>query len=179
MADFEHQVRERAYYIWEDEGRAFGHAERHWLRAERELHASPTQTPMRVQVVAPDLTLSASPAEVLGESLKAKTGRSRSVTDTVEAKVKASVKPTAARKTAQAAETKPEPAAKKAAPSKAANSKAASTKIAAAKIPTAKTTTVKTAAVKASGAQASETKPARTTKSVGRARTSEIVATVH
>ncbi|MFD1355982.1 DUF2934 domain-containing protein, partial [Methylorubrum suomiense] len=33
----EHQVRERAYYIWEDEGRGFGRAEIHWLQAEAEL----------------------------------------------------------------------------------------------------------------------------------------------
>ena len=35
----EHSVRERAYYIWEDEGRVHGRAASHWLRAEGELHA--------------------------------------------------------------------------------------------------------------------------------------------
>lgn len=35
----EHSVRERAYYIWEDEGRVHGRATVHWLRAESELHA--------------------------------------------------------------------------------------------------------------------------------------------
>lgn len=35
----EHSVRERAYYIWEDEGRVHGCATAHWVRAETELHA--------------------------------------------------------------------------------------------------------------------------------------------
>lgn len=35
----EHQVRERAYYIWEGEGRHCGRADTHWLQAEAELHA--------------------------------------------------------------------------------------------------------------------------------------------
>lgn len=36
MDHTEHQVRERAYYIWEGEGRVHGHADAHWLRAEAE-----------------------------------------------------------------------------------------------------------------------------------------------
>ncbi len=35
----EHSVRERAYYIWEDEGRVHGRAAAHWIRAEDELRA--------------------------------------------------------------------------------------------------------------------------------------------
>lgn len=35
----EHSVRERAYYIWEDEGRVHGRATAHWVRAEAELRA--------------------------------------------------------------------------------------------------------------------------------------------
>ena len=34
--DSEHAVRERAYYIWEREGRPEGQAEAHWLSAARE-----------------------------------------------------------------------------------------------------------------------------------------------
>lgn len=36
----EHQVRECAYYIWENEGRVHGRAAAHWIRAEAELHAN-------------------------------------------------------------------------------------------------------------------------------------------
>ncbi|MFD0937727.1 DUF2934 domain-containing protein, partial [Methylobacterium trifolii] len=36
----EHHVRERAYYIWEGEGRVHGRADAHWLRAETELRVS-------------------------------------------------------------------------------------------------------------------------------------------
>ena len=36
----EHQVRECAYYIWENEGRIHGHAAAHWIRAEAELRAN-------------------------------------------------------------------------------------------------------------------------------------------
>ena len=35
----EQAVRERAYYIWEGEGRIHGRADAHWLRAEAELSA--------------------------------------------------------------------------------------------------------------------------------------------
>ena len=38
----ENSVRERAYYIWEGEGRVFGRAEAHWLQAEAELRQSVT-----------------------------------------------------------------------------------------------------------------------------------------
>jgi hypothetical protein len=34
--DNEHAVRERAYYIWERDGRPEGQAEAHWLMAARE-----------------------------------------------------------------------------------------------------------------------------------------------
>jgi Protein of unknown function (DUF2934) len=35
----EHRIRERAYEIWNANGRADGEAEQHWLAAERELLA--------------------------------------------------------------------------------------------------------------------------------------------
>ena len=57
----EHRVRVRAYYIWEDEGRAFGHADAHWLRAEAELRAGPAV----VQASAEAVSLAPSPAKAL------------------------------------------------------------------------------------------------------------------
>ena len=37
--DLEHRIRERAYAIWEAEGRVAGCEHDHWSRAERELRA--------------------------------------------------------------------------------------------------------------------------------------------
>jgi hypothetical protein len=37
MTDREHQIRERAYSIWEAEGYPHGHADDHWHRAAREV----------------------------------------------------------------------------------------------------------------------------------------------
>jgi len=37
MIDLERKVRERAYQIWEQEGRVHGHDEQHWHRAKLEL----------------------------------------------------------------------------------------------------------------------------------------------
>ncbi|HEV2545403.1 MAG TPA: DUF2934 domain-containing protein [Methylobacterium sp.] len=48
----ENSVRERAYYIWEGEGRVFGRAEAHWLQAEAELRQSVTTVEAAV-VAAP------------------------------------------------------------------------------------------------------------------------------
>ena len=41
--DREERIRRRAYEIWEQEGRS-GNPEDHWLRAERELRDTPTDT---------------------------------------------------------------------------------------------------------------------------------------
>ena len=41
-AAFEEQVRQRAYEIWVELGRADGHAPDHWLAAERDILASMT-----------------------------------------------------------------------------------------------------------------------------------------
>ncbi len=49
----EHQVRERAYFIWEDEGRGFGRAEIHWLQAEAELRRAVEASAEIVAEVAP------------------------------------------------------------------------------------------------------------------------------
>ncbi|WP_232632052.1 DUF2934 domain-containing protein, partial [Methylobacterium sp. Leaf118] len=45
----EHQVRERAYSIWEDEGRGFGRAEAHWLQAEAELGRAASAAPLAIE----------------------------------------------------------------------------------------------------------------------------------
>jgi len=39
VKQFEDWIRARSYGIWEREGRIDGHAEEHWLRAEKEIEA--------------------------------------------------------------------------------------------------------------------------------------------
>lgn len=122
MKLFEQQIREHAYFIWENEGRVFGRAEEHWLRAEHEVHAAAAQMPL--QSVAPALTLAASPAETLDRTLKARSTRSRSAAAKVaaapagKAATKAPAKPATKAATAKAAA--PKPAATKSATAKAA-----------------------------------------------------------
>ena len=41
--DRDRAIRERAYAIWEEEGRPEGHHLRHWLRAEAEIDAATAQ----------------------------------------------------------------------------------------------------------------------------------------
>lgn len=65
MKPFEQQVRERAYYIWEGEGRVFGRADDHWLRAETELRSDRVSSPELIPAVAADISLAASPAKTL------------------------------------------------------------------------------------------------------------------
>jgi Protein of unknown function (DUF2934) len=45
MIDFEQKIRERAYQIWEQEGRVHGRAEQHWLKAQFELTAAEDMAP--------------------------------------------------------------------------------------------------------------------------------------
>lgn len=80
----EHRVRERAYYIWEDEGRVHGRADAHWLRAEAEVVAPAILT---VQAVA-EASLAPSPAR----TLKPKAARAaKAVVAAAPAKVPAKV----------------------------------------------------------------------------------------
>ena len=72
MKPGEHQVRERAYDIWEGEGRVFGRAEEHWLRAEAEFAAKAAAAPadlvvlpLTVQSSAPAMSDAPSPAKAL------------------------------------------------------------------------------------------------------------------
>jgi Protein of unknown function (DUF2934) len=41
--DREHAIRERAYAIWEEEGRPEGHHLNHWFRAEAEINSAAKQ----------------------------------------------------------------------------------------------------------------------------------------
>ena len=116
----EHRVRVRAYYIWEDEGRVFGQADAHWLRAEAELRAGPAI----VQASAEAVSLAPSPAKVL----KTRASRAKATADAVvdgaakPAATSVSVKPAAGK----AAAAKPATTAKPSATAKSAASKAAS-----------------------------------------------------
>ena len=47
----EQQVRERAYFIWEDEGRVFGRAEVHWFQAEAEFATAAAEAVLTVEPV--------------------------------------------------------------------------------------------------------------------------------
>lgn len=171
MNPFEQQVRERAYYIWEDEGRVFGQAEAHWLRAEIELLTPSRMGVEVIQAATADVTLSASPAAVLAETLKAKPSRSRSAGAKVETKAKAAADTKAAK-----------PAAVKAVAAKTTTSKTATAKTAATKTAAAKTTAATVpAAEKAAVAKAAVAKSAvaKAPRAPARGRVVESVATVH
>lgn len=165
MTPFEQQVRERAYHIWEDEGRLHGHADAHWLRAENEILTPSRMGVEVIQAATADVTLSASPAAVLAESLKAKPSRSRSAGAKVETKLRAATET----KTAKAASAKAP--AVKAAAAKAATTKAATTKSPAGKSPVSKASVSKAPVSKAAAA--------KTPRAPARARAVETVATVH
>ncbi|MCB5177372.1 MULTISPECIES: DUF2934 domain-containing protein [Microvirga] len=65
MIDLEQKIRERAYHIWEQEGRVDGRAEEHWQMAKLEL-ASLDETP------AAALEVAAEPAKKKGRTAKPK-----------------------------------------------------------------------------------------------------------
>ena len=171
MKPFEQQVRERAYYIWEDEGRVFGQAEAHWLRAEIELLTPSRMGVEVIQAATADVTLSASPAAVLAETLKAKPSRSRSAGAKVETKAKAAADTKAAKPAAVKS------VAAKTAASKTATAKTAVTKTAAAKVPAAEKATVAKAAV--AKAAVAKSAVAKAPRAPARGRAVESVATVH
>lgn len=133
MIPFEQQVRERAYYIWEGEGRVFGRAAEHWLMAEAELVSTRGPAPVYVQPATADLSLSPSPAKVL----KPRASRS--------AAAKAVAEKAVAEKT-EAAPRKPRTAAAKSATTQPTSAKVAAPKAPAAKAPATKTTATKSAA---------------------------------
>ncbi|AIQ88567.1 MULTISPECIES: DUF2934 domain-containing protein [Methylobacterium] len=88
----EHQVRECAYYIWENEGRIHGHAAAHWIRAEAELRANAMLAAgvASKTVEAPKATKAAAAKTASAKPAAAKPATTKS----------ASAKPTAAKPTA-------------------------------------------------------------------------------
>ncbi len=107
----EHQVRERAYFLWEDEGRGFGRAEIHWLQAEAELRRAVEASAEIVAEVAPVKASKPraakpavrTPAEALsGVAEAAKSPAARTAVKPAKTAVKAAVK-TAAKPAAKAA----------------------------------------------------------------------------
>jgi hypothetical protein len=51
MAD-EKAIKERAYHIWENEGRPHGRDREHWERASREIEAEAKKRPRKATTVA-------------------------------------------------------------------------------------------------------------------------------
>ncbi|NEU13741.1 DUF2934 domain-containing protein [Methylobacterium sp. BTF04] len=134
MNPFEHQVRERAYFIWEGEGRVIGNAEAHWLRAENELHRA--AGPLVVQASTADITAAPSPAVTLDKTLKAKASRTRSATAKADEKAKAPAKSVKALAKSAAVKSATAKSATKAPTAKAPVAKVATTKpVARAKAP--------------------------------------------
>jgi hypothetical protein len=91
--DFEKLVRERAYQLWEQEGRCDGRAEEHWHAAHREL-ASRSEAPPAAPANEPAAPASgakrprrrtAAPAAVAAETIAPSTPRRRrSTTPTLQ-----------------------------------------------------------------------------------------------
>lgn len=141
MHPFEQQVRERAYFIWEGEGRVYGHATDHWLRAERELVAD---RPVQVRPVVAEISLAPSPARALKPKAGTRSAAAKAVETAKPAKAPAAKAAKAPGK--ETASTKP--ASTKTAATKTAAVKAAATRTAAPKTTTPKTTSSKVAAAR-------------------------------
>ncbi|AWM01152.2 DUF2934 domain-containing protein [Bradyrhizobium amphicarpaeae] len=54
MSDLEQAIRERAYQLWMESGAEHGHAERHWLEAQREVLSVSLGAVARVSKVSSD-----------------------------------------------------------------------------------------------------------------------------
>ena len=65
MNMIEHRIRERAYFIWENEGRVSGRADAHWLQAETELAGAGAEAPLGVEAPLAEIGPAPSPAETL------------------------------------------------------------------------------------------------------------------
>ncbi len=106
----EHQVRECAYYIWENEGRIHGHAAAHWIRAEAELRANAMLAAgvASKTVEAPKATKAAAAKTAAAKTASAKPAAAkcgRQVCD--PSRAEAAAKPTAAKPAAVKAAAKP------------------------------------------------------------------------
>jgi hypothetical protein len=73
--DLEQKIRERAYQIWEREGRAHGRHEEHWHAARRELAATPDASAIAVPA------RKAEPARSKAEAAKTKAEPAKSKAD--------------------------------------------------------------------------------------------------
>jgi len=54
MSDLEQAIRERAYQLWMESGAEHGHAERHWLEAQREVLSASLGAVARVSKASSD-----------------------------------------------------------------------------------------------------------------------------
>ncbi len=114
----EHQVRERAYYIWEDEGRGFGRAEIHWLQAEAELSRTVAASAEVVAEAAPAKAAKVSKPRAAKSAIRTPVDALAGVTEAAKSPAaRAAVKPA---KVAAKAATKSADAAGAKAPAKAA-----------------------------------------------------------
>ena len=111
----ETSVRERAYYIWEGEGRIFGRAEAHWLQAEAELRQVALAESARI-------TAPAEPAKVAKPRATRAKPAVKAPTEVLAGVAKAAKAPS---KAAAASAEKPAVKAAKAAPKSDAKSKPA------------------------------------------------------
>ncbi|SFK29347.1 DUF2934 domain-containing protein [Methylorubrum salsuginis] len=121
----EHQVRERAYYIWEDEGRGFGRAEIHWLQAEAELSRTVAASAEVVAEAAPAKAAKVSKPRAAKSAIRTPVDALAGVTEAAKSPAaRAAVKPA---KVAAKAATKSADAAGAKAPAKTAAKAAAKT----------------------------------------------------
>lgn len=105
----EHQVRECAYYIWENEGRIHGHAAAHWIRAEAELRANAMLAAgvASKTVEAPKAIKAAAAKTAAAKTASAKPAAAKPATTTSASAKPTAAKPTAAKPAAVKAAAKP------------------------------------------------------------------------
>ncbi|KQT17165.1 hypothetical protein ASG40_17400 [Methylobacterium sp. Leaf399] len=145
-------MRERAYHIWENEGRVFGRAEDHWLRAEAEFGARVATVESHLLVVQPSVpATSAAPSPA--KTLKVRPARGEGV----GAKAVTAIEAAAKSKTDKKAKTD-DKATKKVAKAKTDSAKASATKASAAKASAAKSAVAKSAVAKSAVAKSAVAK---------------------
>ncbi|KQP61034.1 hypothetical protein ASF39_15265 [Methylobacterium sp. Leaf108] len=141
-------MRERAYHIWENEGRVFGRAEDHWLRAEAELGARVATVESHLLVVQPSVpATSAAPSPA--KTLKARPARGEGV----GAKAVTAIEAAAKSKTDKTAKTD-DKATKTVAKAKTDSAKASATKASATKASAAKSAVANSTSQRSASASA-------------------------
>ena len=63
MQNLEEAIRERAYHLWLADGRRDGHADAHWLNAQRDILAASLQAVTRVAVADAAVAVKAAPSK--------------------------------------------------------------------------------------------------------------------